>query len=192
MNKKILIILGHPDKETLCGALADEYARGAKSAGAEVRRINLGDLKFDPILWKGYKVIQKLEPDLARAQKDIQWAEHLVFVFPDWWGTMPALMKGFFDRALLPGFGFYFKKGARKQECLLKGRTARLIVTTGAKIMLYRIFERAAEDTMQGVILSFCGIKPTRTTVFGPAENVPKDKLKKWFARARYLGKKMK
>ena len=172
MKKNILIILGHPDKESFCGALAGEYEKGAKKAGANVKRINLGELKFDPILWKGYKAIQKLEPDLARAQKDIKWANHLVFVHPLWWGGMPALMKGFFDRMLLPGFAFYFKKGARKPEKLLKGRTARLIVTMGAKQRLLRIAGLLEEKIMDGGVLSFCGIKPMKTTIFFPPQQM--------------------
>ncbi|HET19631.1 MAG TPA: flavodoxin family protein, partial [Chromatiales bacterium] len=47
---RILIILGHPDSETYCGALEQAYARGADMAGAEVRRLNLGELEFDPLL----------------------------------------------------------------------------------------------------------------------------------------------
>ena len=55
MSKKILVILGHPQKESLCGALAEAYAAGAIAAGGEVRTLDLGDLAFDPILWNGYK-----------------------------------------------------------------------------------------------------------------------------------------
>ena len=60
MHKKILIILGHPDKNTFNGALAEAYETAALAAGAEVRRLNLGELKFDPILWLGYKKNQTL------------------------------------------------------------------------------------------------------------------------------------
>src|SRR3990167_320914 len=78
MAKKIYILLGHPDKETLSGHFADIYEQEAKAAGHEVRRTNIGDLSFDPILHKGYKVIQELEPDLLKVQEDMRWAEHLV------------------------------------------------------------------------------------------------------------------
>jgi NAD(P)H dehydrogenase (quinone) len=89
-KKKVFILLGQEDKETLCGMLADAYEQGAKAAGHEVRRANIGDLHFDPILHKGYKVIQELEPDLKRVQEDITWSEHFVLIYPTWWSMMPA------------------------------------------------------------------------------------------------------
>ncbi|MEK7129079.1 MAG: NAD(P)H-dependent oxidoreductase, partial [Patescibacteria group bacterium] len=81
-KKKILILLGHSDNETTCGSFATAYEEGAKETGYEVKRVNLGDLKFDPILHKGYKVIQELEPDLLALQNDFRWAEHIVLFYP--------------------------------------------------------------------------------------------------------------
>ena len=129
MKKKILVILGHPDVDSFCGALSKAYVKGALAAGFEVRELKLRSLDFDPILWKGYNKIQKLEPDLVRAQELIQWSDHMVFVYPNWWGTTPALMKGFFDRVFLPGFAFKYRENSQFWDKLLTGRTAHLIVT---------------------------------------------------------------
>ncbi|MEO7675045.1 MAG: NAD(P)H-dependent oxidoreductase, partial [Pyrinomonadaceae bacterium] len=132
MSKKVLIILGHPDKLSLCGALAARYRNGAEKAGAETRLIFLGDLYFDPVLHRGYKENHELEPDLLAAQESIKWADHLVWVYPIWWGTMPALLKGFLDRALLPGFAFKYRPNSRWWDKFLTGRSARMIVTMDA------------------------------------------------------------
>ena len=69
MKKNILVIVGHPDTNSFCNSLAAAYIDGASTAGAEVRKLQLGELKFDPVLWKGYKKIQELEPDLVKAQE---------------------------------------------------------------------------------------------------------------------------
>ena len=105
---KIFILLGHTDPATLSGAFADSYEKAAREAGHDIRRQNIGEMRFDPILHAGYKAIQELEPDLKAFQDNVRWAEHLVIVYPTWWSSMPALLKGLFDRAWLPHFAFIF------------------------------------------------------------------------------------
>mgnify|MGYP000181486765 CR=1 FL=1 len=92
MAQRILVILGHPSEDSLSAALAQSYKEGAQAAGAQVRLLDLGALAFDPILRAGYRGEQALEPDLQAAQAQITWAEHLVWVYPTWWGAMPALL----------------------------------------------------------------------------------------------------
>jgi len=113
MKVNILVILGHPDTNSFCGSLTKAYIDSAKASGSEVRELQLGKLEFDPILWNGYNKIQELEPDLAKAQELILWSNHIVFVYPNWWGAMPALMKGFFDRVFLPGFAFKYRENSQ-------------------------------------------------------------------------------
>ena len=128
---KIYILMGNPNKDgTLGAALADTYEAAAKAAGHEVRRSNVGDLQFDPILHKGYRAIQELEPDLKQVQEDIKWADHFVLVYPLWWSSAPSLLKGLIDRMWLPGFAFRFIKGPDGKATvgwhrLLKGKTCR-------------------------------------------------------------------
>lgn len=129
MSQKILLILGHPQRGSFCGALADTYRQAAQARGAEVRLLALGDLAFDPVLRTGFDGAQPLEPDLAAAQESIRWAGHLVLVYPTWWGGPPALLKGFVDRVFLPGFAFRYRKGSILWDKLLAGRTADLLVT---------------------------------------------------------------
>ena len=189
MKKKILVILGHPDTESLCGALASAYIESATTAGSEVRELQLGDLKFDPILWNGYNKIQELEPDLIRAQELIKWSDHLVFVYPNWWGAMPALMKGFFDRVFLPGFAFKYREDSAFWDKLLCGRTAHLIVTMDTPPWYYRwIYHRPGHNEMKHTILGFCGIKVAKITEFAIVKNAMPEKREKWINRVKEPG----
>lgn len=159
---KILAILANPSKKSYCNALLQEYIRGAKKNN-EVKTLYLGDLKFDPILKEGYRKIQKLESDLKKAQKLIRWANKIVLVYPTWWTTYPALLKGFFDRTLIPGFGFKYT-GPRSWLKLLEGKTARVIVTMGSPSWYYKfIMGDPGYKAIKGT-LGFCGISPIQKT----------------------------
>ena len=192
MIKHILIILGHPDADSFCGALARAYTEGASNSGHETQSLYLGDLTFDPILWKGYNQIQELEPDLIKTQELIQWANHLVFVYPNWWGSMPALMKGFFDRVFLPGFAFKYRENSPLWDKLLTPRTAQLLVTMDTPSWYYRwVFHRPGHNQMKRTILEFCGIKIENITEFAPIKGANPKQLHKWLELAKQLGTKI-
>lgn len=189
MAQKIVVILGHPATGSLCGALASSYVRSAREAGAEVRLLELGALRFNPVLGAGHDGDQVLEPDLVAAQADLLWAEHLVWVYPIWWGAMPALMKGFIDRVLLPGFAFKYRQGSSLWDKLLRGRTAELLVTMDSPPWYFRWVTRMpGHHQMKKAILEFCGISPVRVHNFGPVRTADAAQRSRWLARASQLG----
>ena len=193
MNKKVLIVLGHPNKESFCGALAASYREGAAAAGAEVRELNIGDLRFEPILRLGYKEIQELEPDLVAAQESIKWADHIVWVYPIWWGTMPALLKGFLDRTFLPGFAFKYRENSPWWDKYLAGRSARMIVTMDAPpIYDSLMYFGGGRRTMKKAVLEFCGIKRVKVSAVGSVKSSDEAKREKWLAAVDQLGKQLK
>lgn len=193
MQKKILVILGHPDSDSLCAALARAYVKGAKASGAEVRSLNLGELEFDPVLWKGYHSIQQLEPDLVEAQDLIKWSDHLVFVYPNWWGAIPALMKGFFDRVFLPGFAFRYRENSQFWDKLLAGRSAQLIVTMDTPPWYYRwLYRQPGHNQMKRTILGFCGIKVVKITELGIVRNAVPEKIEQWISEIERLGSEVR
>ncbi len=190
--KKVLVILGHPDRDSLSGKLAGMYESGARAAGHSVERVNIGELQFDPILHKGYKVIQELEPDLKDLQEKIKWCEHLVLFYPNWWSTMPALLKGVFDRIWLPGFAFKFHRNADgvptgRWDKLLKGRTAHVFIVTGTHPWALRFLFGDFSNEIRCAILKFSGFKTTVTS-WGGTDHCPTWKIDHWSKKARVLG----
>lgn len=193
MAKKVLILLGHPDKSGGCGMLADAYEAGAREGGHDVRRMNLGDMQFDPILHRGYRERQELEPDLKNFQENVTWADHFVVIYPVWWVGMPALLKGLFDRAWLPGSAFRYiktKSGTRTifWHRLFRGKTARTILTSGTSPWLVRFLPGNVNAQLRWGILWFAGFR-VRSLWLGPSENPPKERLDRWLARTRELGR---
>ncbi len=196
-KKNVLVFVGHPDTDSSVGMLASEYVDGARAGGHVVRRMNIGEMEFNPILRKGYKEIQELEKDLIQAQENFKWADHIVILYPNWWCSMPAVLKGMFDRMWLPGFAFNFKKdknGKRTSKLirLFKNKSARVVVTTGSHPIMIRFhFGDFTNEIIRG-ILGFSGISPVKLNVFGPIEKASEAKKDKWRSKMYHLGKKAK
>lgn len=189
-GKRILMILGTPKSTGFCHALFDAYAQGARSKGHVVRQLKLGELSFDPVLRDGYEHSQPLEPDLLEAQRQMHWAEHLVFVYPIWWGAMPALLKGFFDRTFLPGFAFKYRQGSQLWDKLLTGRTADLLVTLDTPPWYFRwVYGAPGHRQMTRTILGFCGVKTRRLSQFAPIRPSSEAQRQRWLRQAETLGR---
>ncbi|QDS35499.1 NAD(P)H-dependent oxidoreductase [Brevibacillus brevis] len=188
----ILVIIGHPDPESYCSALAHAYMEGAKGKAAQIRTIDLSQISFDPNLKYGYRKRTELEDDLKEAQDLIRWADHLVIVYPIWWGTMPAILKGFFDRVLLPGFAYKYREGSSLWDKLLTGKTAHVIVTMDTPSWYNRlIYWQAGHLVMKRNILKFCGIKPVKLTEISGVNASTEEKRKKWLEKVNQLGERL-
>lgn len=170
--KRILVINGHPDTrpERFCSALTDAYVDAAAKAGHEVRRIDVGALSF-PLLVKfeDFQLPTDI-PDIRKAQDDIGWAEHLVFIHPLWLGAAPAMLKGFVERAACGGFAFDSGTAGNPKRGLV-GKSARVIVTMGMPALAYQIvFGGFGIRAFARGILRLSGVRPVRTTYFGAIE----------------------
>lgn len=190
--KKIFLLLGHPDKTGFCGEMADAYEEGAKTAGYEIERMNIGDMQFDPVLHHGYRARQELEHDLVRFQELIGSSDHFVVIHPVWWVGMPAVLKGLFDRAWLPGSAFRYMKmpsGRRTMfwHRMYRGKTARIIIASGTHPLLVRLLPGNVNAQLKWGILWFAGFW-VHTTWFGPSENIPDARKARWLAKVKRLG----
>ena len=192
-KKRILVINGHPYNKSLSTAISREYEAGASEGRHDVKLVNIRNLRFDLVLRAGYREKQRLEEGLRRQQELIKWCDHLVIVTPIWWMSVPALLKGYFDRVLLPGFAFNYQNGRLFPQRHLTGRSVRVIYTQGSPRWVMRFFLRDSfwKGFSRGVLL-FCGFFPIKRTVFGKAPFATKKKRQRWLKQVRRLGIKGK
>lgn len=193
MNKKIVIINGHPNKNALNYGITAAYKKGAEHSGAEVKEIVIADLTFNPNLRYGYQQRTELEPDLKEAWEKITWADHMVWVHPVWWGGLPAITKGFIDRLFLPGFAFRYRENSVWWDKLLTGKTAHIITTLDQPGWYYRLaYGRPSVNQLKKSTLMFCGVKPVSVTYFGIVRTATNDLRKTWLDKAEHLGRRQK
>jgi putative NADPH-quinone reductase len=193
MAKNILLILGHPSENSFCKALLDAYQKGAESTGATCKTIYISRLHFDVNLSDGYKngEAMQLEEDLA--QQLIQWADHVVMVYPNWWGFMPAVTKGFVDRVFLPGFGFKHHSGKIFPEKLLKGKSMRLMITMDTpKWWFYLVYRASQYQILKDIVFGYVGFDPIRFSTFGLMRKSTDKQRKNWLKKVERLGAQLK
>ena len=190
--KNILIINGHPDKNSFCFGIAVAYKKGALASGVQVKEIIIRDLEFNPNLEFGYEKRTELEPDLLAAWEKIKWADHLVWIHLVWWGGLPAITKGFIDRIFLPGFAFRYRENSVWWDKLLTGKTAHIITTLDQPgIYYWFVFGRPSVNQLKKTVLKFCGIKPVRVTYVQPIRNSKIEFRNKWLNKVEKLGQSL-
>lgn len=186
--KNILVIDGHPDDQSLCSSMAKKYATAATSKGYETKLIPLRELDFSLNLKYGYRKRTELEPDLKEAIEYLKDADHIVLVYPIWWGTFPALLKGFFDRVFLPGITYQPSNGLKWGK-LLKGKTARVISTMDAPTWYNRFYYgRPAYKAIKKATLQYCGVRQVKLSEFAPIKTSTPEKRQKWLEKIEQLG----
>lgn len=181
---RALLIQGHPRPDSFNRALGAAWSEGARGAGVPVDTLALADLDFDP----HYREKMQLEPDLARAQRLIADAGHLTLAFPVWWGSTPALLKGFFDRTFETGWAYGRSEDGGYLRGL-SGRSGRLLVTMDAPGWYDRLaYGRSAIRQVRNATFEFCGIRPAKVSSFCRIEKTTRASRQAMLVRARAAG----
>lgn len=178
-----LVIDGHPDARSLTAELARRYA----AAHGDARLLTLRDLDFDPHLRFGYRERMTLEDDLAEAKGALHSAQTIVIATPLWWGSVPAVLKGFFDRALLPQQEYrYTKLGL--PEGLLPARHGRLLLLADTPWYAAPFTGLPAQTQVARNTMRLCGIRSVRTHRMLGVKDATPERIDSWLARAESLG----
>ncbi len=168
MTKRILIINGHPDSspDRLCAALADAYGKGARDGGHFVQRLDIGAMDFALVASADMFTSGATSKVIEEAQQAVLWADHLVIVYPLWLGGLPAKLKGFFEQTFR--YGFALSAPGQKMQGLLKGRSARMIVTMGMPALIFRwVFGAYGVRAVERGMLWISGFRPIRSLFIG-------------------------
>ena len=185
---RILIIDGHPHTapDHFIHASADAYAAGA-GGRHETRRINVAELDFPLIRSQGEWKDGPVPPAISEAQDALRWADHVVILYPLWLGDVPALLKGFLEQVARPNFAFRYTDNGLPEK-LLKGKSARIIVSMGMPALFYSLVYRAhSVKSLKRNVLGFVGFKPVRYSIIGAVEGKASHRVK-WLERLRRLG----
>lgn len=107
---RALVVYCHPRNGSFTAAVRDVVLDQLRLAGAETRVLDLYQRGFDPILsaseHEGYEIYPDNCAPVQQDVDDIRWCDTLIFVYPTWWYGLPAVLKGWLDRVLLPDVAF--------------------------------------------------------------------------------------
>lgn len=178
-----LVIDGHPNPDSLSASIARSYAE----AHGNARVLSLRDLDFDPHLHYGYRARQSIEPQLQEARDALHSAAQIIIVSPMWWGGTPALLKGFFDRALLPGTEYQMTKLGFPRG-LLRGRSGRFLMLADTPRFALPLTGNAAAGQVARHTMRFTGVRPFRVHRFLGVGGASDARIARWVAAAGRLG----
>lgn len=191
-HKRIVILNGHPAQQSLSSMIADRYEMSARQSGHHVERFDLAAMQFNSDFGQSsYRNAPKLEPNLERFWLALAQSDHFVVAHPLWWGGMPAKLKGLFDRVLLPGKAFAPKKGASLPDKLLKGKSARVFITSDTPSWYLRLFLGAGIiKQVKRQILGYVGFAPVHVTNLAVVRSASPKQRERWLDRVGALAGK--
>ncbi len=187
--RRVLVVYSHPRDNSLSHAFKESLLKGLRRHDAEVRVRDLYRERFDPLLWDIEE--NDLEPVTIALKRDVTWADWLVFVSPMWWTSVPAMLKGFFDRVFTEKYAFRYTP-AGIPEGLLGPRRAFLIATSDTPPIVLRLAGRRGgfQSLVRGV-LKLCGIVSARFRIFGSVLTSSPERRRRWIAEVERIGERI-
>ena len=177
--KNILIIVANPKLNSFSFTIADKYKEKMLEKNNTIEVIDLYRDENQQPFFK-YEETHKLKTtkEMKYYQDKISKANEIVFIFPYWWGSMPAILKNFFDWNLSKDFAFEYI-GSRPKG-LLQNKTVKVFTTTGAPYLYYYLTgaNRRLKNMFKEQIVEFCGMKLEEFNIFGGVDTNSKSTTK--------------
>lgn len=187
---KIFIIYAHPNHTGHHGYFLKAITKILTQKKCSYELLDLYKINYDPVL-KAEELYSAGQKNVSQQNLEFQAkiieASHLLFIYPTWWGGMPAILKGWVDRVFVSQFGFIYKLGIPIGQ--LKGKKAAVFTASGAPRLYYLLATRErALLSLTHDVLRFCGLK-TRGFRLGSARNKSGDSEQKMDAIAEKVSK---
>jgi putative NADPH-quinone reductase len=182
---KTTILCGNPRSNTLSEALAEAYAQGLQEVEQDYTLFKLSQSQHSLQYFQDEQV-RPLEQSLLELQKAINESNHLVFIYPTWWGSVPGEFKATLDRVFHANFAFKYEN--HQKIALLEGKTASIITTMDAPVDFYEQTEHApGHNYLEKALMNFCGVTLKNSLIFSPAKHSTPEVKKEWFAQVKAL-----
>ncbi|MFT4311657.1 MAG: NAD(P)H-dependent oxidoreductase [Candidatus Woesearchaeota archaeon] len=159
---KPLIVCANPHRNGHCKYILDVICEQV----GDYELLDLYHEEFDPRLHESelYTIGNEASKQTKQLQNKVEQSPLLIFIYPVWWNSMPAMLKGYFDRVYSAGFAFEYKRipvfNIHAPKPLLKGKQALIFTTMGAKHwMAPTILRNRFKKQIQSDIMRFCGIR---------------------------------
>ena len=190
-DMKTLIVFNHPHEGSYCTSILHAAEKGLKAGGHPCRIINLDKDGFDPVMrskdLKAFAMAGKdmddalleVDPLVMKYKEDLEWAEHLVMIFPIWWMTSPAMTKGFIDKVIFPAIAYTMEDGRLKSRLPLERVT--IITTMNTPAEAYRdMFNNALEGSLINGTFKKIGIEDVRWISLNEVRQASDELRKSW------------
>ncbi|MBL9049975.1 MAG: NAD(P)H-dependent oxidoreductase [Tabrizicola sp.] len=169
---RLLFVHAHPVPESFNAALCAAALETARAQGHDVRLIDLHAEGFNPVMStderRGYTEDVPLPADLVHQVEALQWAEGLILVYPTWWYSQPAILKGWMDRVWRPGIAFTLhEEGQRLRPALANIRLIGVITSFGSPWWFWTFLIGAPGRKIVLRGLRFCTNRRTKTFWLG-------------------------
>ena len=186
-----LIVFNHPYGGSFCGAILAAVERGLKTGGHKCRVINLDQDDFDPVMRSkdllafvgagraGKDALDAIDDQVREYKDHLEWAEHLVMIFPIWWMTTPAMTKGFIDKVIFPAIAYDMKDGRLVSRLSLRKVT--VITTMNTPADVYRdVFGNPLEGSLIKGTFRQIGIENIEWTSLNEVKQVSNEQRETW------------
>lgn len=167
----VLVVYAHPNEGSYNQAILDTAVTAFQSKGHNVVVRDLYKLGFNPVLTQADNAAMRegnTPADIKTEQEHISNADLIAFIYPIWWTGLPAIIKGYVDRAFSYGFAYQYNEAGGIDK-LLTGKKGVIINTHGSPAEYYDSvgMTQSLKQTSGTGIFEFCGIEVAEQLLFG-------------------------